>query len=161
MSEIAVLAGGCFWGVEEILRNHPGVFDTEVGYTGGHTPQPTYGEVKTGLTGHAEAVRVHFDSEKLSYEDLLRLFFRLHDPTTLNQQGNDHGSQYRSAIFYLSEEQKMSAAKIKREIDQSGKWPRPLVTEITPATEFTPAESEHQDYLQKYPDGYSCHFLRD
>lgn len=161
MLEIAILAGGCFWGVEDIIRAVPGVVQTEVGYTGGRTENPTYETVKTGLTGHAEAIEVKFDPKKISYEDLLRLFFRLHDPTTLNRQGNDIGTQYRSAIFYENETQKKSAHKIITEVNQLGRWKKPIVTEVITASRFYPAESYHQDYLQKNPNGYTCHFLRD
>ncbi len=159
--EIAILAGGCFWGMEEILRKIPGVIDTEVGYTGGTTPGPTYRDVKTGSTGHAEAIRVVFDPRKLSYEALLGWFFRMHDPTTRNQQGNDAGTQYRSAIFVRDGEQRRIAEEAKRRAEESKKWPRPIVTEIVPAGEFYPAEDYHQDYLVKNPGGYTCHFLRD
>lgn len=162
MKETAILAGGCFWGMEDILRKVPGVLDTEVGYTGGHTPNPTYREVSTGRTGHAEAIRVIFDPTALSYAELLeRWFFRMHDPTTLNRQGNDIGTQYRSAIFYTSEEQRRIAEEVKARVDASGKWGAPLVTEIVAAGPFTPAEEHHQDYLEKNPGGYTCHFLRD
>jgi peptide methionine sulfoxide reductase msrA/msrB len=159
--EEAILAGGCFWGVEEILRDIPGVIETEVGYTGGSTTHATYSDVHTGRTGHAESVRIVFDPDKLSYEDLLGWFFRLHDPTTMNQQGNDIGTQYRSAIFYESEEQRKTAEKVKARVDASGKWKRPVVTQIVPKSEFWTAEEYHQDYLQKNPGGYTCHFLRD
>jgi len=159
--ELATLAGGCFWGMEEILRKIPGVLDTTVGYTGGKTPNPTYKDVCTGKTGHAEAVQIVFDPEKLSYEQLLGYFFRMHDPTTLNRQHNDVGTQYRSAIFYHNEEQRQIAEKVKAQVDKSGKWKKPIVTEITAASEFYPAEEYHQDYLQKNPGGYNCHFLRD
>jgi peptide methionine sulfoxide reductase msrA/msrB len=160
--ETAVLAGGCFWGMEELLRQIPGVLETEVGYAGGSTGKPTYEDVRTGGTGHAEAVRITFDPRKLSYEDLLeRWFFRMHDPTTLNRQGNDTGTQYRSAIFYSSPAQKDAAAAVKARVERSGKWKRPVVTEITAAGPFTPAEDYHQDYLQKHPGGYTCHYLRD
>jgi len=158
---IAYLAGGCFWGVEEIIRGIPGVVETEVGYTGGSVPHATYEQVKTGSTGHAESIKVTFDPRRLSYEDLLGWFFRLHDPTTMNRQGNDRGTQYRSAIFYTSEEQRRVAETVKARVDASGKWKNPVVTEIVPAGEFWPAESYHQDYLQKNPGGYTCHFLRD
>jgi len=157
----ATLAGGCFWGVEELFRDLPGVTKTRVGYTGGHLENPTYPQVKTGTTGHAEALQVVFDPARLSYDDLLRFFFRLHDPTTMNRQGNDQGSQYRSAIFYHDESQRQMATAVKAEVDRSGKWPKPLVTQIVPATTFYSAEEYHQDYLQKNPGGYSCHFLRD
>jgi peptide methionine sulfoxide reductase msrA/msrB len=160
--ETAVLAGGCFWGMEEILRKIPGVLETEVGYTGGNMSTPSYDDVKTGTTGHAESVRIVFDPKKLSYADLLeKWFFRMHDPTTKNRQGNDVGSQYRSAIFYTSAKQKRIAQEVKRRVNASGKWNDPIVTEITEAGPFTPAESYHQDYLQKNPDGYTCHHLRD
>ncbi|MEN9722910.1 MAG: hypothetical protein RJB38_896 [Pseudomonadota bacterium] len=159
--ETAILAGGCFWGMEDILRKLPGVLQTEVGYTGGFTPNPQYPQVKTGKTGHAEAIRIEFDPGKLSYRDLLTTFFRMHNPTTLNQQGNDIGSQYRSAIFFLSEEQRRTAEEKKREVQASGKWKNPIVTEIVPAGAFYPAEDYHQDYLVKNPGGYTCHYLRD
>jgi peptide methionine sulfoxide reductase msrA/msrB len=158
--ETAILAGGCFWGMQEILRAIPGVTRTEVGYTGGTLEKPRYEDVKSGKTGHAESVRIVFDPKKLSYEQLLGYFFRMHDPTTRNQQGNDMGTQYRSAIFYTSAAQKETAEKVKAAVDASGKWPRPLSTDIVEASPFYSAESYHQDYLQKHPGGYSCHFLR-
>lgn len=160
-SEIATLAGGCFWGVEELVRKLPGVIDTEVGYTGGSTENPTYDTVKMGKTGHAEAIQIEFDSEKISYEQILEFFFKIHDPTTVNRQGNDIGTQYRSAIFYHSEEQKLSALKTIEKISASGKWSKPLVTEVIQASAFYSAESYHQDYFQKNPGGYTCHFIRD
>jgi len=159
--ETATLAGGCFWGMEEILRKIPGVVDTRVGYTGGATKHPTYPDVHAGDTGHAEAVEVVFDPGQLSYEALLGYFFRMHDPTTLNRQGNDVGTSYRSAIFYHSEEQRRTAERVKASVDRSGKWKNPVVTEIVPAGEFWPAEEEHQKYLLKNPGGYTCHYLRD
>jgi peptide methionine sulfoxide reductase msrA/msrB len=160
--ETAVLAGGCFWGMEDILRKVPGVLETEVGYAGGATAQPNYEQVKTGRTGHAESIRIVFDPSKLSYADLLeRWFFRMHDPTTANRQGNDVGTQYRSAIFVSSLEQRQIAEEVKQRVNASGKWKRPIVTEIVDAGEFTPAESYHQDYLEKHPGGYTCHFVRD
>jgi peptide methionine sulfoxide reductase msrA/msrB len=159
--ETAILAGGCFWGMEEIIRTIPGVLETVVGYTGGSTPNATYEDVHTGRSGHAESVQIVFDPDVLSYEDLLGWFFRMHDPTTLNQQGNDVGTQYRSAIFYASEEQRRTAEKVKARVDASGKWKRPVVTQIVPAGPFWKAEDFHQDYLQKHPGGYTCHFLRD
>jgi peptide methionine sulfoxide reductase msrA/msrB len=158
--ETATLAGGCFWGMQEILRRIPGVIKTKVGYTGGTTPNPTYELVCTGKTGHAEAVEIVFDPATLSYEQLLGYFFRMHDPTTLNRQHNDVGTQYRSAIFFHTEAQRQTAQRVKENVNQSGKWPGPLVTEIIKATEFYPAEECHQDYLQKNPGGYSCHYLR-
>jgi peptide methionine sulfoxide reductase msrA/msrB len=160
-TEVALLAGGCFWGVEELIRQLPGVIETSVGYTGGDLKNPRYEDVKTGRTGHAEAIRIEFDPSKISYEDILKYFFRLHDPTTKNRQGNDVGSQYRSAVFVASDEQRQAAEKVRKEVDASGKWSRPLVTEIVPAREFYPAEDYHQDYLQKNPGGYTCHYLRD
>ncbi len=159
--EIAILAGGCFWGMENILRKIPGVLDTEVGYTGGTLEKPSYEDVSTGSTGHAESVRVTFDPSVLSYEALLGYFFRMHDPTTLNRQENDVGTQYRSAIFYTSEAQRRVAEAVKDKVNRSGKWKKPLVTQIVPASAFYPAEQYHQDYLVKHPDGYTCHYLRD
>lgn len=159
--ETAVLAGGCFWGVEEILRKLPGVLDVAVGYTGGTAEHPAYEAVKTGATGHAEAVRVAFDPKKLSYEELLGFFFRLHDPTTKNRQGNDVGTQYRSAVFYQTEDQRKTALEVRDRVERSGKWKRPITTEIVPAAKFWPAEDYHQDYLRKNPGGYTCHYLRD
>ena len=160
-TETAILAGGCFWGVEHLMRELDGVLDTEAGYTGGTTEDPTYEQVCTGRTGHAEAVRVVFDPEVVSYEEVLRYFFRLHDPTTKNRQHNDIGTQYRSAIFYTSEAQHRTAERVRAEVDRSGKWKRPVVTELTPAGPFYAAEACHQDYLEKHPNGYNCHFLRD
>jgi peptide methionine sulfoxide reductase msrA/msrB len=158
----AILAGGCFWGMEEILRKIPGVLKVEVGYTGGATSNPDYDDVRTGKTGHAEAVRIVFDPKRLSYEELLeKWFFRMHDPTTKNRQGNDVGSQYRSAVFVGSPAQREIAERVKRRVDESGKWPAPVVTEVVDAGPFTLAEAYHQDYLQKNPGGYSCHYLRD
>lgn len=159
--EIATLAGGCFWGVEELLKAQMGVIETRVGYTGGNTRAPSYNIVTTGLSGHAEAVQILFDPHQLKYEDLLLLFFKLHDPTTPNQQGNDIGTQYRSAIFYESDKQKMIASKIKEHVNQSGLWKKPIVTEIIPASTFWNAEEYHQKYLEKNPGGYTCHFLRN
>ncbi len=159
--ETATLAGGCFWGVEDILRKLPGVIETDVGYTGGVSPNPTYEEVKKGATGHTEAVQIKFDSKKISYAEILSYFFRLHDPTTINRQGNDIGSQYRSAVFYHSEAQRKTATELKEKVDKSGKWKSKVVTEIVEAKPFTLAEDYHQDYLFKKPDGYTCHYLRD
>lgn len=160
--ETAVLAGGCFWGMEEILRQIPGVLETQVGYTGGDTPNPTYEHVKRGNTGHAESVRIVFDPRRLSYEALLEnWFFKMHDPTTENRQGNDVGTQYRSAIFVTSEEQKKIAERVKARVGKSGKWRAPIATEIVDASPFTPAEGYHQDYLQKNPGGYTCHYMRE
>ncbi len=160
-TEIAVLAGGCFWGVEEILRGVPGVTDTDVGYTGGWLENPTYHDTHDSKSGHAEAVRIEFDPSILSYESLLEdWFFRLHDPTTLNRQGNDLGTQYRSAIFPQSDEQRAAAERVIARVDASGKWPRKITTSIEPPGKWYSAESYHQDYLQKNPGGYSCHYLR-
>ncbi len=158
---VAVLAGGCFWGVEDILRDLDGVIDTDVGYTGGTTRSPGYRDITRGDTGHAEAVRIEYDPARLDYADLLRFFFRLHDHTTLNRQGNDRGTQYRSAIFVADEEQRKVAEAVIREVDASGKWPAPVVTTVEPAGEFWVAEDYHQDYLQKNEHGYTCHYLRD
>jgi peptide methionine sulfoxide reductase msrA/msrB len=159
--ETATIAGGCFWGMEDILRKIPGVLETRVGYTGGTTANPRYRDVTTGETGHAEAIEVAFDPSTLSYEDLLGWFFRMHDPTTRNRQGHDVGTQYRSAIFYHDDEQRRTAERVKERVQASGKWRGPIVTEIVPATEFWEAEDYHQDYLEKNPGGYSCHYLRD
>jgi peptide methionine sulfoxide reductase msrA/msrB len=158
----ALLAGGCFWGMENILRKLPGVLDTEVGYTGGSADNPDYDIVASGKSGHAEAVKITFDPARISYAELLGYFFRMHDPTTLNRQENDVGTQYRSAIFYYSEEQRKIAEQVKQAVDKSGKWGEdPVVTQIVPASTFYKAEEDHQDYLQKNPDGYNCHYLRD
>jgi peptide methionine sulfoxide reductase msrA/msrB len=159
--ETAILAGGCFWGMEEIIRKIPGVIKTTVGYSGGATADPTYEDVCTGTTGHAESIQVVFDPARLSYESLLDYFFRMHDPTTLNQQHNDVGTQYRSAIFYTSDEQKQTAERVRTRWDKSGKFKRPITTEVTAATTFYTAEEYHQKYLVKHPGGYTCHVLRD
>ena len=155
--EIATLAGGCFWGMQDLFRKQPGVLSTEVGYTGGTIPNPTYEHHE----GHAEAILIRFDPAKTSYEALLHFFFRMHDPTTLDRQGNDVGSSYRSAIFYHDEAQRRTAERVKAEVDASGKWPRPLVTEIVPAGPWWKAEEYHQDYLVKHPGGYTCHWVRN
>ena len=161
-AEVAVLAGGCFWGVEEILRDVPGVIDTEVGYTGGWLENPTYADTHHSKSGHAEAIRVTFDPTVLSYEDLLeKWFFKLHDPTTLNRQGGDVGTQYRSAIFPQTDEQKITAERVKARVAASGKWKNPVTTSIEPASTWYDAEDYHQDYLRKNPGGYSCHYMRD
>jgi peptide methionine sulfoxide reductase msrA/msrB len=160
--EVAILAGGCFWGMEEILRGIPGVLETEVGYTGGTTDHPTYETVHLGDTGHAESVKITFDPKKLSYETLLETwFFKMHDPTTVDRQGNDRGSQYRSAIFYTSEAQRIAAEKVRAKVDKSGAWGKPVVTQIVAAGPFWRAEDYHQKYLERHPGGYTCHFLRD
>ena len=158
---VATFAGGCFWGMEDLLRQIPGVLETRVGYAGGTTKNPTYRDVSRGDTGHAETVEVVFDPARITYEELLRYFFRMHDPTTPNRQGNDVGTQYRSAIFYHDEAQRQAAERVKAEVERSGKWKRPIVTEIVPAGEFTVAEDYHQKYLQQHPGGYTCHYLRD
>jgi len=157
---VATLAGGCFWGVEELMRSFPGVVSTRVGYTGGTTVNPVYEDVHTGSTGHAEAIEITFDPAKATFEGILEYFFTLHDPTTLNRQGNDIGTQYRSAIFYHDEAQRQTAEKVKARVDASGFWPRKLTTEIVPAATFYAAEDYHQDYLQKHPGGYTCHYVR-
>ena len=159
--ESALLAGGCFWGMEEIIRTIPGVVKTTVGYTGGTKANPTYEEVCTGRTGHAEAIEVIFDPARLSYAALLDYFYRMHDPTTPNRQHNDVGTQYRSAIFYTSEAQKKVAESVTAAWSASGKFSRPITTEITQATEFYSAEDYHQKYLVKNPGGYTCHVLQD
>ena len=159
--DVAILAGGCFWGMQDIIRKIPGVIATEVGYTGGRTPEPTYSQVKTGTTGHAESIKITFDPTKISYADLLeKWYFKMHDPTTLNRQGGDRGSQYRSAIFYTSEEQRRVAEEVIAHLNKAEAWPSPIVTEITKASTFTPAEGYHQDYLEKNPGGYTCHYMR-
>jgi methionine-S-sulfoxide reductase len=158
-TQIAVLAGGCFWGVEDLLRKIPGVVDTEVGYTNGEG-DPTYENVKRGKTGYAESIQITFDPVQLTYKRLLELFFKLHDPTTLNRQGNDVGSQYRSAIFVASPEQRQIAEEVIQAEDRSGRWPRPVITKVEDLKRFYSAESYHQDYLQKNPGGYTCHFWR-
>lgn len=159
-TEHATLAGGCFWGMEELIRQLPGVIDTEVGYTGGKMVNPTYEHVKAGNTGHAEAIDIEFDPAKISYEEILKFFFKMHDPTTVDRQGNDVGDSYRSAIFYHSEEQRQTAEKVKALVDASGAWKKPAVTQIVAATPFYSAEGYHQDYLQKHPNGYTCHWVR-
>ncbi|HEV8246437.1 MAG TPA: peptide-methionine (S)-S-oxide reductase MsrA [Polyangiaceae bacterium] len=159
--ETAILAGGCFWGMQELLRAVPGVLETEVGYAGGTTASPDYESVKTGRTGHAESVRVVFDPGTLSFAELLeKWFFRMHDPTTKNRQGNDVGTQYRSAIFYTTDEQRTVAEEVKARVERDGHWKKPLSTEIVAAGPFTSAEDYHQDYLQHHPGGYTCHYMR-
>jgi peptide-methionine (S)-S-oxide reductase len=155
-SEKAVLAGGCFWGMQDLIRKRPGVLSTRVGYTGGDVPNATYWNHGT----HAEAIEIIFDPEVTSYRELLEFFFQIHDPTTLNRQGNDVGASYRSAIFYLDEEQRRVAEDTIADVEASGLWPGKVVTEVTPAGPFWEAEPEHQDYLERYPNGYTCHFPR-
>lgn len=160
--EVAVLAGGCFWGVEDLLRDVSGVIDTEVGYTGGWLENPTYDDTHDSRSGHAEAVRVTFDPSVLGFEELLeRWFFRLHDPTTLNRQGNDVGTQYRSAIFPQTDEQRAIAERVIARVDASGRWKRPVTTSIEPAGTWYSAEEYHQNYLRNHGGGYTCHYLRD
>jgi methionine-S-sulfoxide reductase len=159
--EVALLAGGCFWGMQDLLRAIPGVLETEAGYTGGWLPNPRYHDTHDSASGHAEAVRVVFDPRRLSFEELLeRWFFRMHDPTTADRQGNDRGTQYRSAIFFADERQRATAEAVKARVQASGKWKGTLVTQIAPASTWYRAEPEHQDYLARNPGGYSCHYLR-
>ena len=158
--QTACFAGGCFWGMEELVRQIPGVLETEVGYTGGGTPDASYEQVKTGNTGHAESLKIIFDPQRLSYRHLLFEFFRMHNPTTRNRQGNDAGTQYRSAIFYLDQEQKRMAEEVIKIVDASGDWQAPVVTEVLPFRQFYRAEEFHQKYLLRYPHGYTCHYIR-
>jgi len=159
--ETATVSAGCFWGTEEFFRKVPGVVETQVGYTGGTMKDPKYEDVSSGKTGHAESLELKFDPKKVSYEQILTLFFKMHDPTTLNQQGNDAGTQYRSAIFYHGKEQKEVAEKLKAKIEKSNAWKAPITTQIAPAGAFYPAEDYHQKYLVKNPGGYDNHYLRD
>lgn len=159
-TERALLAGGCFWGMQDLIRRLPGVVATRVGYTGGHTDRPIYETVKTGTTGHAESIEIDFDPDVTSYRKILELFFQIHDPTTLDRQGNDIGSQYRSAIFYLDDEQKRIAEDTIADVEESDLWPGEVATEVAEAGEFFEAEEYHQDYLERYPNGYTCHFPR-
>jgi peptide-methionine (S)-S-oxide reductase len=152
----AVLAGGCFWGMQELIRKLPGVVSTRVGYTGGDVPNATYRNHGT----HAEGIEILFDPSMLSYRALLEFFFQIHDPTTKDRQGNDRGSSYRSAIFYTSDDQKQVAVETIADVNASGRWPGKVMTEVSPAGAFWEAEPEHQDYLQRIPDGYTCHFIR-
>ena len=154
--ETAILAGGCFWGVQDLLRRYPGVIATRVGYSGGDTPNATY----RSHGDHAEAIEIQFDPALISYRQLLEFFFQIHDPTTLNRQGNDLGRSYRSAIFYTSEDQRRVAEETIADVDASGLWPGKAVTEVEPAGDFWEAEPEHQDYLERIPNGYTCHFIR-
>lgn len=154
--EKAVLAGGCFWGVQELFRELPGVVETRVGYTGGEVVNPTY----RNHGSHAEGIELTYDPSKTTYRALLEFFFQIHDPTTLNRQGNDMGMSYRSAIFYLNDEQRQVAEKTIADVEASGLWPGKVVTEVVPAGTFWTAEPEHQDYLQRYPNGYTCHYVR-
>ena len=155
-TETAILAGGCFWGVEELIRKQPGVNSTRVGYSGGEIPNATY----ENHGSHAEAVEIVFDPSQTTFRSILEFFFQIHDPTTMNRQGNDVGASYRSAIFYTSDEQKQTAEDTIADVDASGIWPGKVVTEVTAAGPFWEAEPEHQDYLQRIPHGYTCHFVR-
>ncbi|RYE32372.1 MAG: peptide-methionine (S)-S-oxide reductase [Sphingobacteriaceae bacterium] len=155
-TEKAILAGGCFWGVEELFRHYPGVISTVVGYTGGDVPNATYRNHGT----HAEGIEIVFDPATLSYRKLLEYFFQIHNPTTRNRQGNDVGASYRSAIFFLDDAQRATANALIADMETSGKWPGKIVTEVVPAADFWNAEEEHQDYLQKHPYGYTCHYER-
>jgi peptide-methionine (S)-S-oxide reductase len=153
MIKTAILAGGCFWGLQDLIRTQPGIIETEVGYCGGKNENPTY----EFHPGHAEAVLITYDDTKISYKNLLDFFFQIHNPTTLNQQGNDHGTSYRSAIFYANEEEKREAEEFIEIVNESGRWPDPVITTLEPFTRFWPAEDYHQDYLVKNPGGYTCH----
>ena len=155
-AETAILAGGCFWGVQDLLRRRDGVISTRVGYTGGENDDPTY----RNHPGHAEAVEIVFDPERISYRDILEFFFQIHDPTTKDRQGNDIGSSYRSEIFFTSDEQRQVAEDTIADVEASGLWPGKVVTPVSEAVPFWEAEAEHQDYLQRYPSGYTCHFPR-
>ena len=155
-TETALLAGGCFWGMQELVRKLPGVLSTRVGYSGGDVPNATYRNHGT----HAEAIEIVFDPSATSYRALLEFFFQIHDPTTVDRQGNDRGASYRSAIFYASDEQRRIAVDTIADVEASGLWPGRVVTELAPAGPFWQAEPEHQDYLQRYPDGYTCHYIR-
>lgn len=156
MTERAVLAGGCFWGMEDLIRKMDGVISTRVGYTGGDVPNATYRNHGT----HAEGIEITFDPAKLTYRQLLEFFFQIHDPTTENRQGNDRGLSYRSAIYYVDDAQKAVALDTIADVDASGLWPGKVVTELDPVSEFWEAEPEHQDYLERVPNGYTCHFVR-
>ena len=160
MTETAILAGGCFWGMQDLIRRIPGVVKTRVGYTGGHTQNPTYPDVCTKTTGHAEAIEIVFDPNKVSYRRLLEFFFQIHDPTTVDRQGNDIGDSYRSEIYYTSPSQKEVAEQTIQDVDASGIWPGKVVTKVTKAYVFWEAEPNHQDYLERIPNGYTCHFPR-
>ena len=155
--ERAILAGGCFWGMQDLFRRQDGVLSTRVGYTGGEVANATYLNHGT----HAEALEINFDSSRISYRKILEFFFQIHDPTTLNRQGNDVGTSYRSAIFYTSDAQKLIAEETIADVDASGLWPGKIVTEVKPAGPFWEAEPQHQDYLERYPNGYTCHYVRN
>ncbi|HKN29388.1 MAG TPA: peptide-methionine (S)-S-oxide reductase MsrA [Roseiarcus sp.] len=155
-TERGVLAGGCFWGMQDLIRRYPGVISTRVGYTGGDVPNATY----RNHGDHAEAIEIIYDPAKIGYRTLLEFFFQIHDPTTRNRQGNDVGRSYRSAIFYTNDEQKRVALDTIADVEASGLWPGKVTTEVAPAGPFWEAEPEHQDYLERYPNGYTCHFVR-
>jgi peptide-methionine (S)-S-oxide reductase len=155
-TERAILAGGCFWGVQELIRRYDGVLSTRVGYTGGNVSDATYRDHGS----HAEAVEIVFDPARISFRQILEFFFQIHDPSTRDRQGNDVGTSYRSAIFYTSEDQRRIAEDTIADVDASGLWPGKVVTEVVPASDFWEAEPEHQNYLQRYPGGYTCHFIR-
>ncbi len=159
--QVVYLAGGCYWGMEELFRNLPGVIDTKVGFCGGHIPNVAYREVTTGTTGHAETLMVTFDEVQTTLRHLLFEFFRIHNPTKINQQGNDIGTQYRSAIFYTDSEQRRIAEEVISSVNDSNEWIAPVVTEVTPFNNFYPAEEKHQKYIMKFPEGYTCHFRRN
>ena len=159
--ETTYLAGGCYWGLEDLIRKIPGVINTEVGFSGGHIKNVSYKEVTRGDTGHAETIKIEFDNNELSFKELLFNFFKMHDPTTLNQQGNDSGTQYRSAIFYINDDQRKTAEYVIDIVNQSNVWEAKVVTIIEKFQAFYPAEESHQKYLLKNPDGYSCHFVRN
>lgn len=160
MSDVAILAGGCFWGMQDLIRRIPGVKKTRVGYTGGHTDNPTYPQICTKTTGHAEAIEIVYDPNTITFRRLLEFFFQIHDPTTVNRQGNDIGDNYRSEIFFTSDDQKQVAHETIADVDASGIWPGRVVTKVTPAVTFWEAEPNHQDYLERIPNGYTCHFPR-
>jgi peptide-methionine (S)-S-oxide reductase len=155
-NERAVLAGGCFWGMQDLIRKRPGVISTRVGYTGGEVANATY----RNHGNHAEGIEIWFDNEIINYRQILEFFFQVHDPSTQNRQGNDTGASYRSAIYYVSDEQQAEAVKTIIDVDASGLWPGKVVTEVEPVSDFWEAEAEHQDYLETRPDGYTCHFVR-
>ena len=159
--ETTYLAGGCYWGLEDLVGQIDGIHETCVGFSGGHIDDVSYQDVSSGQTGHAETIMIKFDHDQLSFEDLLLEFFKFHNPTTLNQQGNDIGSQYRSAIFCTSDKQKEIAEKVIKKVDDSGHWESKIVTEIKLFDKFFPAEEAHQKYIKKNPHGYTCHFKRD
>jgi len=155
-TEQAILAGGCFWGMQDLIRRLPGVVSTRVGYSGGDVQNATY----RNHGSHAEAIEIVFDTSKTDFRNMLEFFFQIHDPTTKDRQGNDHGTSYRSAIFYTSDEQRQVAEETIKDVDASGLWPGKVVTELAPASDFWEAEPEHQDYLERFPNGYTCHFVR-